>query len=276
MQTLRPLLIAVDFLLSVQLLAQNPLVGTWEFVSAKGRDAAGKAIVMDTTAMREIKVITPTHYMFIAQQVKGDSLVFHRSQAGSIVLQGSKYTEVPLMSSQPGADVVKTDLTWKLQGDKFIRQGTATLADGKKITIEELVFQRVKSPKAYSANPALGAWNSLSANIVIDGKKMTFSYPSTKQFQIITPTHWMVMTEMDNKFDGALWGTYTLEGEKAYEVFAYSSYPNRGVKSELTRKVVGDKLYQKGFTQDKKGNAFIAYDEVYERVKPTTKTASVK
>ena len=60
----------------VTLCAQHPLVGTWEMVTIKGIDANGEKFSSDTSAIREIKIITPTHYMLIAQDVEGDSLVF--------------------------------------------------------------------------------------------------------------------------------------------------------------------------------------------------------
>ena len=51
----------------VTLCAQHPLVGTWEMVTIKGIDANGEKFSSDTSAIREIKIITPTHYMLIAE-----------------------------------------------------------------------------------------------------------------------------------------------------------------------------------------------------------------
>src|SRR5688572_10258404 len=72
---------------------QHPLIGTWEMISIKGLNASGEYFSDDTTTVREIKIITPTHYMLIAHDVEGDSLVFNRCYAGSIKLDGNKYNE---------------------------------------------------------------------------------------------------------------------------------------------------------------------------------------
>src|SRR5688572_33298277 len=93
--------LALFVLFSVTLYAQHPLVGTWEMVSIKGIDANGEKFSSDTSAIREIKIITPTHYMLIAQDVEGDSLVFNRCYAGTIKIDGDRYNEMPMLSSVP-------------------------------------------------------------------------------------------------------------------------------------------------------------------------------
>ena len=57
---------------------QHTLVGTWEFVSGKGTDAEGKAVSFDNSMMRETKIFSPTHFIYILLNVKGDSLIFNR------------------------------------------------------------------------------------------------------------------------------------------------------------------------------------------------------
>ncbi len=94
-------LFAVIMFFSIHVAAQHPLVGTWEMVSIKGIDADGKKFSVDTMSVREIKIITPTHYMLIAHDVVADSLVFNRSYAGKITFDGKKFNEVPLHASVP-------------------------------------------------------------------------------------------------------------------------------------------------------------------------------
>ena len=70
---------------------QHPLFGTWELVSIKGINAAGERFSADTSTIREVKIITPTHYMLIADDVENDSLVFNRCYFGTIRIDGDKY-----------------------------------------------------------------------------------------------------------------------------------------------------------------------------------------
>jgi hypothetical protein len=151
-----PLYTFVLVCLSLQIFAQqHPLVGTWELISLKATTSEGKTMAMDTSVIRETKIFSPTHFIYILSNVKGDSLVFNRAFAGTWQVKGDKYIETPLIGSQEISDKVKTDFTWKIEGDKFIRQGTMTQANGDKMTIDALVFQRVKEEKT-AANPLVG------------------------------------------------------------------------------------------------------------------------
>ncbi len=146
-------LLIFSFFTCVTLCAQHPLVGTWEMVTIKGIDANGEKFSSDTSAIREIKIITPTHYMLIAQDVEGDSLVFNRCYAGAVKIDGDSYNEIPIVSSVPIFDNLKTDFKWKVVGDRFIQSGTLIRPDGKKVVLDELVFQRVKTPQSYAEEP---------------------------------------------------------------------------------------------------------------------------
>ena len=68
-----------------------------------------------------------------------------------------------MVSSVPIFDNVKTDFKWKVVGDQFIQSGTIIRPDGKKVVLEELVFQRVKTPQSYAKNPSNGAWRLLTS-----------------------------------------------------------------------------------------------------------------
>ena len=142
-----PLFIFEVLLCSFPLFAQHALVGTWDMVSIKGINADGQEFSIDTTTVRETKIITPTHYILIAMDVRGDSLVFNRSYAGTIRLDGNKYNEMPLQASVQIFDNVKTDFTWKVEGDIFTQSGTFTRPDGKKIVLHAMVFKRANRPR---------------------------------------------------------------------------------------------------------------------------------
>lgn len=268
------------FCCTLQLFAQHPLVGTWEFVSGKGTNAEAKAISIDTSTMRETKILSPTHFIYIASNVKGDSLVFNRSFGGTWRVEGNKYIETPTMGSQEGFDQVKTDFTWRIEGDKFIRQGTIIPANSKKITIDELVFQKVKEDKT-TTNPLVGTWTQLSSSFThADGTKGSHPNATHSRFQVISPTHWMRISEKDKKYENAMGGSYTLEGNKAYPKIEWASFPiNKEEKLEITHRIESDKLYMSGAWMDANGKKLRSFEDVFQRVgaKPKiAKTSSVK
>jgi len=262
------LLFGAMLLCVIQISAQHPLVGTWEMVSIKGINVEGEKFSLDTTSIRETKIITPTHYMLIAQDVSGDSLVFNRCYAGAVRMEGNKYFEFPLQASVQIFDNVKTDFTWKVEGDNFIQSGTFIRPDGKKIVLDAMVFRRVKSAHAYPANPAIGTWSQLSSSYTnFDGTKDSHTSETTTRFQVITPTHWMRISHRDKKFEHAMGGSYTMMGGKTYPGLDYASFPIALTgKTEMTERVKGDKLYVSGIVNSPDGKKFI-WDDIFQKVK---------
>src|SRR5688572_2492630 len=231
-------------LISLYSYGQHQLVGTWEMVTIKGIDANGEKFTADTSTIREIKIITPTHYMLIAEDVEGDSLVFNRCYAGSIKIDGDSYNEIPMLSSAPIFDNLKTDFKWKVVGDRFIQSGTLIRPDGKKVVLDELVFRRIKSPQPQPKNPSNGAWKLLSTKYTrADGTNHAETNEIVTALQIMTPTHWMYVSSKNNKFENAMGGTYSLKGGKCYPSLDVASFPKKlWGKTEWTQKVEGDKL----------------------------------
>jgi hypothetical protein len=179
-------------------------------VSIKGVNAEGEKFSDDTSHIREVKIITPTHYMLIAHDVEGDSLVFNRCYAGTVQVQGNKFIETPTLSSVSIYENVKTDFTWRIEGDKFIQSGTFTRPDGKKIILEELIFRRIKTAQSYPNNPTNGTWKLLSSDYTtVDGASHSATDENVDALQIITATHWMYVSNRDKKFEHAMGGSYT-------------------------------------------------------------------
>jgi hypothetical protein len=58
-------LLAISVPLLAQMKAINP-VGTWRMVSQSGTDPVGKAFTTDFKKVTQYKIITPTHWMFVA------------------------------------------------------------------------------------------------------------------------------------------------------------------------------------------------------------------
>jgi hypothetical protein len=276
MKTL-PLFHVLLVCLSVQLFAQNPLVGTWEVVSIKGTGTDGTKISADGSQFKETKMITPTHYMLITHQKQGDSLVFDKSIVGTIRTQGNKYIETPLYASKDYSKD-KMDFTYKVSGDKFIQAGTITTPDGQKATLDELVFMKVKSANANTDNPAIGTWNQLSSSGTSgDGTKWSHTNATHIRFQLITPTHWMRMSHIKGKFEHAMGGEYRLQNNKMYPTLQWASFPLDGTTIEITQRVEGNKLYWSGTAKDRNGKQTNRFEDVFERVDAKTgKTASSK
>jgi hypothetical protein len=263
-------ILGLILLFSFQLTAQHPLFGTWEMVSIKGINADGEKFSIDTSTVREVKIITPTHYMLIAHDVQGDSLVFNRSYAGTIKLDGNKYIEYPTQASVQIFDNVKTDFTWKVEGDIFTQSGTLIRPDGKKIVLEALVFRRVKTPNSYPQNPAIGTWSQLSSSYTnFDGTKESHTNATTTRFQIITPTHWMRISHRDKKFEHVMGGAYSIKDGKTYPTLLYRSGALNFTDlttAEMSEQVKNDKLYVKGTMTGSNGKKF-TWEDVFERSK---------
>jgi hypothetical protein len=252
----------------IETMAQHPLIGTWELVSIKGINADGEKFSEDTSTIREIKIITATHYMLIAHDVEGDSLAFNRCYAGTVEFDDTKYIEAPLLASVPIFENVKTDFTWKIDGDKFTQAGTLVRPDGKKITIEELIFQRSKTAEYYSDNPSNGTWKLLSTNYTrTDGTKHADTEESVNALQMITPTHWMYVSNRDKKFEHAMGGSYSKQEDKYLLKLDFASFSKKRFgKTEMREKLVGDVLTINGSSTFPDGKKF-TWEDVFQRVK---------
>jgi hypothetical protein len=261
---------ATAFLLSsMQLVAQHPLVGTWEMVSMKGTDKDGKKFSVNTSMMRETKIITPTHYMLINHQVKGDSVIFDRCHAGTARVEGNKYIETPLLASWDSlSNDVKTDFAWNVMGDKFIQSGVISYPDGTKATLEALVFQKVKAaPASIKNNPMVGTWDQLSSSFTLpDGTKGSHTNATHTRFYVITPTHWMMIGHGDKKFQNSMGGPYQVKGHKFIPSVSFASFPvTEKFDYNVTHRFEGDKLFISGIRTGADGKKMM-WDDVFQKV----------
>lgn len=234
-------------------LAQHPLVGTWEMISVKGIDAEGEPFFLDTTAVRETKIITPTHYMLIAWDVDGDSLLFNRTMGGEVRLEGEKYIEIPMQASVQIFENIKVDFTWKLDGDIFTQSGTIVRPDGKLIVLEALKFRRVGDTKPNTKNPGIGTWKQVSGHYTNAGGQQTSAFnEAQKRFLVVTPTHFMRMDHNDKEFNGVTFGTYDMKGDSIITVPYFSTYTSDTAGSKYMQKVEGNTIHftAKGKTPD--------------------------
>lgn len=265
---MRPLLLIFFAFLPSLISAQHALVGTWEMVSIKGFNADGEPFYFDTTRVREIKIITPTHYMLIAYDVADDSLIFNRTYAGKVAFDGTQYIETPLQSSEPIFDNVRADYTWRVDGDQFVQSGTVVRPDGKKVILEALIFKRVKTANSFTDNPAIGTWNQLSSTYTdFLGNTAMHTKDDATRLHIITPTHWMRISHRKKKFEHVMAGTYTMKDGIAFPVIEYgtANIP-ADQKIEMSERVEGDRLLVKGRIVRRDGKQF-TWEDVFEKVK---------
>lgn len=254
--TMKAIFLASAVLIFLSANAQNhPLVGTWEMVSIEGINADGKAFKLDTADVRETKIITSTHYMLIAMDVRGDSLVFNRSYAGEVKMDGNRYLENPLVASVQIFNNVKSDFKWKVEGDVFTQSGSFTRPDGKKIILHSLKFRRVTSATVYPANPCLGTWTKRANTSNAAGA-------GSSGLLLVTPSHWMEISHVNGKFEYATGGTYIQTNGKSTLHTNIGISPN-GPKAQLTSWLSGNTLLIKRSS----GNASDDREDVYERIR---------
>jgi hypothetical protein len=261
-------------LLSATLCLSQP-VGTWYLVSGKGTGADGAKFTFDESSVRETKIVTSTHFMLIRQIVKGDSVKFDWSVCGSVKMEGNNYIETIQHSSNPDFANVKTNFTYKVEGDKYTQAGTIELPGGDKIIVDELVFQRVKAV-ANPKNKSIGVWDQLSSKYKnFDGVEGSHTNATAIRFEIITPTHWMRMNRRDGKFEGADFGTYREEGKKVFRDLHISSGDTgywKNFKFDIEQEVKGDQRFVKGIATTSDGKSTLTWSDVFQRIDKTGKT----
>jgi hypothetical protein len=177
--------------------ATNPLIGTW---------------MEQTDALREIKLITPTHFSFIVFDAKADTFMY--AGIGTYTLEKGKYVENLQVANFKTAST-RIPFDYRVEGDKFHQQGSLTMADGTKEDIKH-TFSRVNLPAQQSE--AIGTWNRISAMVTDSAGKRVMDetlQEDTKEFMTITPTHWYSMkyNATTKKMIEALVFTYTKKAD---------------------------------------------------------------
>jgi hypothetical protein len=255
------------FLCSFQLVAQHPLVGTWEMVSIKGTDADGKPLNWNTATLRITKIITPTHYMLMQHSVRNDSIIFSLAHAGPIQFEDKKYSHTSIVGSDAATIGTRCDYTWNVKGSQLIQAGTITGADGKKSVIDELVYKRVDGPSTNSKNPIVGTWDQLTSDYTLfDGTKGSHTNATVTRFYIYTPTHWMMIGHWDKKFQNAMGGTYTLQNDKINPIISVASFAiDNSVKYDISYRMEGNKLHTNGSATSADGKKMI-WRDVFQKV----------
>jgi hypothetical protein len=235
--TLLFLVMSLSCTLAQQSQQQHPLVGTWEMISISGVNADGEKFYLDTTTVRETKIITPTHYMLIATDRENGKWTFNRCYAGTVKMEGPKYYETPLLSSLRIFDNVSSDFHWKIEGDRFTQSGSITRPDGKKVIIHEFIFQKAKNSGAQNRQHETGTW------------QLAPTHRGQKGLLVITPTHWMAIFKNGDKFNKAMGGTITDSGKDLQAITDLTSEASS--KKTVLIKMEGKKVQLDSVTFDK-------------------------
>jgi hypothetical protein len=204
------LLLLTFSMLMLPLQGQHPLVGTWEMISISGINADGQNFFLDTSTVKETKIITPSHYILIARDKENGSWLFNRCYVGLAKIDGNQYFETPLLSSLRIFENVATDFRWKVERDLFIQSGTITRPDGKQIILKEFIFRRINNVNVKGKSSFTGTWQLIDEN-------------GRKGFLIITPTHWMGILNIRDQFEKAFGGHHKIIGDSAELVMDYTS-----------------------------------------------------
>ncbi|MDO1450787.1 hypothetical protein Q0590_31225 [Rhodocytophaga aerolata] len=244
--------------LSWQILAQtNPLVGTW---------------MMESDTMKEIKILTPTHYSFVVLDAKNNKVAY--TGYGTYSVQNGKYIENAEYGNFELDKSKKLEFDYKVEGDKFYQKGSVTLADG---TINRInnSFTKVKLPA--QNNPATGTWNQLtSSGVDAKGEKWSHTSATHIRYMTISPTHYIIIRQKDKQFEDVLAGSYRMEGDNFIPNWEFVSNPvTDDIKIKIIQRIQAGKLLWDGMMVDKEGTH--TWHDVYEKVngKPA-KTASTK
>lgn len=250
----RTTIIALLTFLSFQVLAQNPLIGTWEYKN-------------DTA--RLVKIITPTHWMVFSETPNRIGNGFDWAHGGTYTLDGNKYVEKIETASWEDFENVKTDFTYEVDGDLFYQKGTLTSSDGDIMEIDE-VWRKLNTRNKYDNHPGVGTWDQLSSSYTLpDGSKASHTNTTATRFQIITPTHWVRMSHREGQFENFMGGTYTLDGDRIYPNIEFSSNPDmKDTKVVIEQKISGDKMYWKGSATNTKEKQNMTFEDVFQKVNP--------
>ena len=107
----------------------QPIEGTWELISQKAvlKDTT---IVTDMSTMRQIKIISPSHYASVAQSVDGKEFIV--GGGGRYTFSDNIYTETYEYFSI--TELVGRSISWNIrfEDDTFIQSGMFPVTKNKK------------------------------------------------------------------------------------------------------------------------------------------------
>ena len=122
----------------VSIAGDNPLVGTWEFVSlVRTADGTTTEMQAEKDGMRAIKIFSKTHFAVVSHGADG---TFRGANAGSYVVKGETFSETLQNSSYPDAVGATFVHEFSVSGD-LLTNSYGNAANGNKT---KEVWKRVK------------------------------------------------------------------------------------------------------------------------------------
>lgn len=270
----RFLILALTLALAAGAWAQ-PHIGTWRIASATYTNAQMKRESVDQSKHHELKIITPTHFMWITYEpgkANPGKEALGGAGGGRYTLDGIKYVETLEYASWEGYESNITDFSLRVEGDRMYQMGALSNREGEKTIIEEEWQREKASPQD---GKLAGTWHLQSQKITgADGKAAVADAAGHTKVKIITPTHWMYIAEHKQngkrEFVKADGGTYSLAGNRCQEKSEFVP----GMQADYTWRLEGEKLVVAGTQTDADGQQY-TFDEVYLREKePSRKLAS--
>jgi hypothetical protein len=101
---------------------QNALVGTWKLVSMKWSKGDSTGTIEGTTT-NHIKIITPTHYATLTQNLDGS---FRRAMGGKAKFDATSYTEMPTHGTNVSSIGSVSTFNYEIKGDKMHSYGNGS------------------------------------------------------------------------------------------------------------------------------------------------------
>lgn len=267
------ILLAITTFLSFQVIAQNHQIGTWKLLSAKYASSTGEVDYFNNYNVKETKIITPTHFMWMSQlpdSLDKTKIKLSGAGGGTYTTNGNNYIESLEYASWDGYAADKTNFNLQIESNSniMVQTGTIKYPNGTTLTLEE-TWQKQTFPA--NEGKHVGTWHMVTQKVTDPKGKTTKTDMNTiKQVKIITPTHWMFISEniKDGKksFKGANGGSYSLSGTRYVEFLENAE----DIQTDYKLEVKGNKLFMVGSLTTPEGEKYI-YDEVYLRETPNNK-----
>ena len=176
--------------------ASFPLVGTWEFVSAKTADGKeNQAYLKAFKDKRYIKIITPTH--FICVTIDPTTGKITGAHGGPCLLGNEQLTDWPQYATTPSwvQNAKGNHFKMRFDGDKFVQSfengNEETWRRAKTVDVPATAT-RPGTEKAITL-PLVGTWEFVSAKTA-DGKENQAydkAFKDKRAIKMITPTHYI-------------------------------------------------------------------------------------
>lgn len=120
----------------------NPLIGTWKLISSNNSSPEGEFFRLDSSNTRQMKILNPTHFMYIQERISGNDREFLSAAGGRYELKEGTYTELFDYASWEDYKDTEAVFTWRIDGNMWYHKGVLNTADGENFMIEE-VWERV-------------------------------------------------------------------------------------------------------------------------------------